>query len=73
MYFVSALLKHFRGSLSFKSLVRSKWQSLWDVAVNNKLHAIQPCLGRWPGSRRNTRREEVVLAKIRLGHTYLTC
>ncbi len=25
-----------------------------------------------PGSRRNARREEVVLARIRLGHTYLT-
>ncbi len=53
-------------------LLRSKWQTLWDLAVNNKLHAIQPSLGRWPGSRRNTRREEVVLARIRLGHTYLT-
>ncbi len=52
--------------------VRSKWQTLWDAAVNNKLHAIQPSLGRWPGSRRNARREEVVLAKIHLGHTYLT-
>ncbi len=52
--------------------VRSKWQTLWDAAVNNKLHAIQPSLGRWPGSRRTARREEVVLARIRLGHTYLT-
>ncbi len=43
-----------------------------DRAVNNKLHAIQPSLGRWPGSRRNARREEVVLARIRLGHAYLT-
>ncbi len=42
------------------------------MAVNNKLHAIQPSLGRWPGTRRNTCREEVVLARIRLGHTYLT-
>ncbi len=33
------------------SFVRSKWQNLWDVAVNNKLHAIQPSVGRWPGSR----------------------
>ncbi len=48
-----------------------KWQTLWSVAVNNKLHAIQPSLGR-PGSRHNTRREDVVLARIRLGHTYLT-
>ncbi len=54
------------------SFVRSKWQTLWAVAVNNKLHAIQPSLGRWPGSWRNARREEVVLARIRMGHTYLT-
>ncbi len=57
------------------SFVRSKWQTLWDVAINNKLHAIQPALGRWPGSRRNTRTEEVALARIRLGHTLhmVTC
>ncbi len=54
------------------SFVRSKWQTLWDVAVKNKIHAIHPSLGRWPGSRRNVRREEVVLARIRLAHTYVT-
>ncbi len=52
--------------------VRSKWQTLWGVAVNNKLHAIQHSLGRWPASRHNARREEVVLARIRLGHMYLS-
>ncbi len=60
------------GFYILSGFVRSKWQTLWDVAVNNKLHAIQPSLGLWPGSRRNTCREEVVLARIRLGHTYLT-
>ncbi len=54
------------------SIVRSKWQTLWDASVNNKLHAIQPSLGCWPGRRRYARREEVVLARIRLGYTYLT-
>ncbi len=29
-------------------------------------------MGRWPGSRRNARREEVILVRIRLGHRYLT-
>ncbi len=42
------------------------------MAVNNKLHVIQPSLGCWPGIRRNARREEVVLARIRLGPRYLT-
>ncbi len=53
------------------SFVRSKWQRLWDAALNNKLYAIQPSWGRWTRSGRNARREEVVLARIRLGHTYL--
>ncbi len=36
-----------------------------------KRRAIQHSLDRWPGSRRRpkARREEVVLARIRLGHT----
>ncbi len=48
------------------SFVRSKWQTLWDVAVNSKLQAIQPSMGCWPGSRRKARREEVVFARMEL-------
>ena len=54
------------------SFVQSKWQSLWNVALNNKLHAIQPDLGHWPGSRHNARREEVVLARISGTHVSYT-
>ncbi len=65
-------LSHYTDRRHINSFVRSKRQTLWDVAVNNKLHAIQPSLGSLPGSRRNTRREEIILAITRLGHTYLT-
>ncbi len=34
------------------SYVRSKWQSLWDAALNNKLHAFQPFLGHWHNARK---------------------
>ncbi len=70
IHHLSLYLTHRRRHIN--SFARSKWQKLWGVAVNNKLPAIQPSLGRWPGSRHNAGREEVVLARIRLGHTYLT-
>ena len=49
-------------------LLKRKWQSQWDDAVNNKLHAIHPQLGLWPGGSRIIRREESVLTRIRIGH-----
>ncbi len=55
-----------------KDCLRQKWQASWNDAVNNKLHAIKPTLGEWTPSYRSVRREEVVIARIRLGHTYLT-
>ena len=53
-------------------LLKCKWQSQWDGTVNNKLHEIYPQLGLWPGGSRIIRREESVLARIRIGHTHLT-
>ena len=53
-------------------LLKRKWQSQWDEAVNNKLHDIHPQLGLWPGGSRIIRREQSVLARIRIGHTHLT-
>ena len=47
-------------------------QVLWDQCEHNKLHAIHPVLGEWKGGSRNSRREEVVLARARIGHTHMT-
>ena len=52
--------------------VKSKWQAQWNTAVGNKLHAIQPVLGKWKGSSRTSRREETVLSRLRIGHSRLT-
>ena len=51
---------------------RSKWQSIWDLETANKLHCIQPELGLWPYCLREKRREEIVLARCRIGHSHLT-
>ena len=48
------------------------WQVEWNRAVLNKLFCIKPHLGLWPFSSRKSRREEVVLARLRIGHSYLT-
>ena len=51
--------------------ILSKWQLSWDTATFNKLHEIKPVLGKnniyW-----SLRREEVVLTRLRIGHTRLT-
>ena len=52
-----------------KSSVKLLWQSQWD---NLHLHTIKPILGEWASSNRPTRREEVVLARLRMGCTLPT-
>ena len=52
--------------------VRDMWQREWDTAVNNKLHATKPLIGVQPSAYRSVRRDEVVLSRLRLGHSYLT-
>ena len=49
--------------------VLSQWQSSLDTAVFNKLHAIEPNIGNDSSAIRNLRREEVVIARLRIGQT----
>ena len=50
----------------------NKWQMSWNAAVFNKLHSIKPSLGDWQSSCRIDRKEEVTLARLRIGHTFIT-
>ena len=52
--------------------LHDKWQISWNAAVFNKLHSIKPSLGEWQPSYRIDRKEEVTLARIRIGHTFIT-
>ena len=52
--------------------IHSKWQTSWNATLFNKLYFIKPCLGESPLAYRAVRKEEVVLARCRIGHTRLT-
>jgi ribonuclease HI len=56
----------------FKSIFKNKFQGTWDSEMNNKLKEIKPTVAPWDSSIRSTRREEVVLTRLRIGHTLFT-
>ena len=51
--------------------ILSTWQDDWNGAVVNKLHYVKPVLGDWQSSYRWSRKDEVVVCRARIGHTYL--
>ena len=57
---------------SINTFVHNKWQMSWNAAVFNKLHSIMPSLGEWQPNYRIDRKEEVTLARLRIGHTFVT-
>ena len=62
---------------SIKTLIRKAilkyWQDQWtNSAPQTQLKNIKPVVKEWPTSYRGNRIQEKVLAKIRIGHTYLT-
>ena len=57
---------------TIKKFISDKWQKSWDNQTQNKLHEIQESIGEWPTGYRSIRREEVILARLRIGHTHIT-
>jgi ribonuclease HI len=53
-------------------LVTSRWQRLWDEYPENKLHQIQPKVDKNLKFSSKNRREEIIFARLRIGHSYLT-
>ena len=51
--------------------VQSRWQEEWE-AQPSKLRQIKPTLKPWRSSFRRSRQEEVILCRLRIGHTYAT-
>jgi ribonuclease HI len=54
------------------SWIYSNWQYFWDEQVNNKLYKIKPLLGPWPPFYDLSRRDQLVITRAHIGHTYLT-
>ena len=57
---------------AFASHIRERWQRDWESSVASKLKDIKPRLGHWSSSFRRSRREEVTLCRLRIGHTFST-
>ena len=57
---------------TISSLVRKKWQEAWAQSQGNKLFTLKPKLSLWHSSSRKSRREEVILCRLRTGHTHGT-
>ena len=54
------------------ALDNGKWQEHWSSCRDNKLFQIKPTLSEWPPGFRRSRKEEVVLSRLRIGHTYFS-
>lgn len=63
---VSDLKNHYR------SLILQKWQTLWENQPSNKLLRIKKYPSPWKSSLRPSRKEEVILSRLRIGHTRIT-
>ena len=52
--------------------IMSKWQTEWDLCAASKLRGIKPTLEPWQSCLQGNRFQEVVLCRLRIGHTYAT-
>ena len=50
----------------------TKWQQCWNNIINNKLCKIKPTLGEWRPAFRKSRKEQVVISRLRICQTSLT-
>ena len=49
----------------------NQWQELWNSETQNKLFAVEPTVN-MVKSYRLPRRDEIIIHRLRIGHTYLT-
>lgn len=49
----------------------NKWQFKWTITIDNKLRVVKCNVTKWMLSKRATRREEMELTRLRIGHTRL--
>lgn len=57
---------------SIKGALMRSWQGKWTETTENKMREIKPTVRPWPSSSCRDRRMEVVLCRLRIGHTLLT-
>ena len=60
---------------SIKTYIWKKWQDRWSsplLANNKKYKSIRPFVSKWSSIFQSDRKTEIVLGRLRIGHTYLT-
>ena len=57
---------------SINKYILEEWQTSWNNSIGNKVLDSKPTIGEYQSVVRNIRKEEVVLARLRLGHTRVT-
>ena len=57
---------------SVNKYILDQWQTSFNNSIGNKILEIKPTIGEYQSVVRNIRKEEVVLARLRLGHTGIT-
>ena len=50
-------------------LIFEEWQEVWNGCAGNKLHAIRPTVGDYKQKTCLSRRDSVLLNRLRIGHT----
>ena len=56
----------------YRTLIQKLWSQNWENQLENKLRKIKNYPSPWSTSYRSNRREEIILARLRIGHTRLT-
>lgn len=56
----------------YRSLILQSWNKFWKNQSSNKLLPIKQIPIQWSSSIRDSRREEVILTRLRIGHTRIT-
>jgi len=59
-------------SLPVTPMKLDEWQEGWNCCAGNELHAIRPTVGDYKQKTYISRRDTILLNRLRIGHTRLT-
>ena len=54
------------------NFLHKKWQQRWNRNTNNEIFSVKPFLGEWRPAFRKSRKEQVTITRLRIGHSRLT-
>ena len=57
---------------TINKFLHTKWQQQWSNNIHDKLFQIRSTIGEWRPASRKSRRKQVVISRLRIGHTRLT-